>query len=174
MSHTARLLARSPHFLATRLASARHVIPALRTLATLTPTPPRVDHGQSHDNQTVAAMGRTASGKDLKIRKYPNFERKEDERLYRKQHLAAAYRVFAERGFDEGVAGHISVRDPVMEDHFCEYFVVVCFISSVILLYLPSCFWSRISICLKLEDADQHTQGSTLSPHTSPKSACQT
>ncbi|KAL1593158.1 hypothetical protein SLS60_010765 [Paraconiothyrium brasiliense] len=63
-------------------------------------------------------MGRTTSGKHLKIRKYPTFERKEDERLYRKQHLAAAYRVFAERGFDEGVAGHISVRDPVWEDHF--------------------------------------------------------
>jgi hypothetical protein len=54
-------------------------------------------------------MGRTASGKDLKIRKYPTFARKEAERLYRKPHLAAAYRVFAERGFDEGVAGHISV-----------------------------------------------------------------
>ncbi|KAJ4305707.1 hypothetical protein N0V90_001238 [Kalmusia sp. IMI 367209] len=63
-------------------------------------------------------MGRTASGKALKVRKYPTFERKEDERTYRKQHLAAAYRVFAERGFDEGVAGHISVRDPVLEDHF--------------------------------------------------------
>lgn len=93
-----------------------------RTLATLTPTPPRVDHAQSSDNQTVAAMGRTASGRDLKIRKYPTFERKEDERLYRKQHLAAAYRVFAERGFDEGVAGHISVRDPVWEDHFCKFY----------------------------------------------------
>ena len=25
---------------------------------------------------------------------------------------------FAERGFDEGVAGHISVRDPILTDHF--------------------------------------------------------
>ncbi|KAF2182059.1 arad-like aldolase/epimerase [Zopfia rhizophila CBS 207.26] len=64
-------------------------------------------------------MGRTTSGKALKIRKYPFFEKLEDERLYRKQHLAAAYRIFAERGFDEGVAGHISVRDPVLKDHFC-------------------------------------------------------
>jgi len=63
-------------------------------------------------------MGRTKSGKTLKIRKYPTFERLEDERLYRKQHLAAAYRIFAERGFDEGVAGHISVRDPILTDHF--------------------------------------------------------
>lgn len=64
----------------------------------------RVDHAEEKENQTVAAMGRTKSGKALKIRKYPTFERLEDERLYRKQHLAAAYRVFAERGFDEGVA----------------------------------------------------------------------
>ncbi|KAF1967841.1 arad-like aldolase/epimerase [Bimuria novae-zelandiae CBS 107.79] len=90
----------------------------IRSLASLTPTPPRVDATQSAENQMVAAMGRTVSGKNLKIRKYPSFERKEEERLYRKQHLAAAYRVFAERGFDEGVAGHISVRDPVWEDHF--------------------------------------------------------
>ncbi|KAF2451885.1 arad-like aldolase/epimerase [Karstenula rhodostoma CBS 690.94] len=40
------------------------------------------------------------------------------ERVYRKQHPAAAYRVFAERGFDEGIAGHISVRDPVWEGRF--------------------------------------------------------
>jgi hypothetical protein len=64
-------------------------------------------------------MGRTKSGKALRIRKYPTFENLEQERVYRKQHLAAAYRVFASRGFDEGVAGHISVRDPILTDHFC-------------------------------------------------------
>jgi ribulose-5-phosphate 4-epimerase/fuculose-1-phosphate aldolase len=63
-------------------------------------------------------MGLTTFGTRLKTRKYPTFSSLEDERLYRKQHLAAAYRVFAERGFDEGVAGHISVRDPILIDHF--------------------------------------------------------
>jgi ribulose-5-phosphate 4-epimerase/fuculose-1-phosphate aldolase len=63
-------------------------------------------------------MGRTTSGASLKIRKYPTFASLEDERVYRKQHLAAAYRIFASRGFDEGVAGHISVRDPILTDHF--------------------------------------------------------
>lgn len=63
-------------------------------------------------------MGRTTSGKTLNIRKYPVFQTLEEERLYRKQHLAAAYRIFAARGFDEGVAGHISVRDPILKDHF--------------------------------------------------------
>ncbi|KAL5407539.1 hypothetical protein PMIN06_007912 [Paraphaeosphaeria minitans] len=122
MSQAARLLRRPFGLVFSRPMRqsfpARYFCPRTRTLATVTPTPPRVDRGQSSDNQTVAAMGRTASGRDLRIRKYPTFERKEDERVYRKQHLAAAYRVFAERGFDEGVAGHISVRDPVWEDHF--------------------------------------------------------
>lgn len=69
----------------------------------------------------VQVSGRTKSGKTLKIRSYPKFENLEDERLYRKQHLAAAFRVFADRGFDEGVAGHISVRDPILTDHFCTF-----------------------------------------------------
>ncbi|KAF2122892.1 class II aldolase/adducin domain-containing protein [Lophiotrema nucula] len=99
--------------------------PLLRTLASITQPQRasvseriRVDHAEGIENQTVAAMGRTKSGRALKIRKYPTFERREDERLYRKQHLAAAYRIFAARGFDEGVAGHISVRDPILTDHF--------------------------------------------------------
>ncbi|KAI0164469.1 arad-like aldolase/epimerase [Hypoxylon sp. FL1284] len=66
----------------------------------------------------VQVNGMTKSGKKLNIRTYPKFDNLEDERLYRKQHLAAAFRVFADRGFDEGVAGHISVRDPILTDHF--------------------------------------------------------
>lgn len=73
---------------------------------------------ETRDNATVGAKGRTTSGKKLKIREYPSFSTLEEERLYRKQHLAAACRIFAARGFDEGVAGHISVRDPILTDHF--------------------------------------------------------
>jgi len=47
------------------------------------------------------------------IRSPPKFEDKEAERAYQKQHLAVAFRVFAKQGFDEGVAGHISLRDPI-------------------------------------------------------------
>ena len=42
----------------------------------------------------------------------------EDERLHRKQRLAAALRLFSKFGFDEGVAGHITARDPELTDHF--------------------------------------------------------
>jgi ribulose-5-phosphate 4-epimerase/fuculose-1-phosphate aldolase len=42
----------------------------------------------------------------------------EEERLRRKQRLAGAYRLFSRFGFDEGVAGHITARDPELLDHF--------------------------------------------------------
>jgi hypothetical protein len=65
--------------------------------------------GESEVNARLGALGKTVSGKRLRIRTYPKFETLEEERLYRKQHLAAAFRVFADRGFDEGVAGHMYV-----------------------------------------------------------------
>lgn len=40
------------------------------------------------------------------------------ERRQRKERLAAAFRLFGRFGFDEGVAGHITVRDPERLDHF--------------------------------------------------------
>jgi ribulose-5-phosphate 4-epimerase/fuculose-1-phosphate aldolase len=48
----------------------------------------------------------------------PTFETVEEERLHRKQRLAAAFRLFSRFGFDEGVAGHITARDPELSDHF--------------------------------------------------------
>ena len=53
---------------------------------------------ETNGNATVGALGRRKDGKPLKIRSYPKFDTLEEERQYRKQHLAAAYRVFAERG----------------------------------------------------------------------------
>lgn len=48
----------------------------------------------------------------------PVFGSVEEERLHRQQRLAAAFRLFARYGFDEGVAGHITARDPERHDHF--------------------------------------------------------
>src|SRR6202158_6452658 len=42
----------------------------------------------------------------------------EEERLHRKQRLAAGFRLFGKFGFDEGVAGHITARDPEHLDQF--------------------------------------------------------
>lgn len=43
----------------------------------------------------------------------PHFEDKFAERKFLKHRLALAFRVFAQFGFSEGVAGHITIRDPV-------------------------------------------------------------
>jgi hypothetical protein len=83
------------------------------------PTTVSIPSSRPEKPPPVQVLGKTKSGKTLKIRSYPQFDNLEDERLYRKQHLAAAFRVFADRGFDEGVAGHISVRDPILTNHFC-------------------------------------------------------
>ncbi len=48
----------------------------------------------------------------------PTFSTLEEERQHRKQRLAGAFRLFSKFGFDEGVAGHITVRDPKFTDHF--------------------------------------------------------
>jgi ribulose-5-phosphate 4-epimerase/fuculose-1-phosphate aldolase len=40
------------------------------------------------------------------------------ERRHRQERLAGAFRLFARYGFDQGLAGHITARDPELHDHF--------------------------------------------------------
>ena len=49
---------------------------------------------------------------------FPTFTAADDDRRHRKQRLAAAFRLFGHFGFDEGIAGHITARDPERLDHF--------------------------------------------------------
>jgi ribulose-5-phosphate 4-epimerase/fuculose-1-phosphate aldolase len=48
----------------------------------------------------------------------PTFATKQEESLHVRQRLAAGFRLFSKCGFDEGVAGHITARDPVYPDTF--------------------------------------------------------
>ncbi len=48
----------------------------------------------------------------------PVFSNVKDERRYRKERLAASFRLFSKFGFDEGVAGHITARDPEHPNQF--------------------------------------------------------
>lgn len=48
----------------------------------------------------------------------PSFSSPAEERTHRKHCLTAAFRLFGKFGFDEGAAGHITVRDPEHPDHF--------------------------------------------------------
>jgi ribulose-5-phosphate 4-epimerase/fuculose-1-phosphate aldolase len=48
----------------------------------------------------------------------PTFETMQEARQHRKERLTAAFRIFSQLGFDEGVAGHITARDPEYADRF--------------------------------------------------------
>jgi ribulose-5-phosphate 4-epimerase/fuculose-1-phosphate aldolase len=48
----------------------------------------------------------------------PKYSSVEEERIDRKNRLTATFRLFGKFGFDEGVAGHVTVRDPELSDHF--------------------------------------------------------
>jgi len=65
---------------------------------------------------------RQAEKKNVTMPKFPgpktNFVDKYEEREYQKGRLALAFRIFAKLGYDEGVAGHITLRDPVDPDCF--------------------------------------------------------
>jgi ribulose-5-phosphate 4-epimerase/fuculose-1-phosphate aldolase len=66
-------------------------------------------------------MSTTTFPAEVKIAKTPQpptFNTDAEERLHRKQRLASAFRLFAKFGFSEGVAGHITARDPELKDHF--------------------------------------------------------
>jgi ribulose-5-phosphate 4-epimerase/fuculose-1-phosphate aldolase len=49
---------------------------------------------------------------DRKPHTYPKFSSPADERTHMKQRMAAAFRLFDRFGFNEGVAGHLTGRDP--------------------------------------------------------------
>ncbi len=69
-----------------------------------------------HETRTIDGVPLTP--KELTGPLPPTFDCVEDERTYRKGKLAGALRIFGRLGFGEGVAGHITVRDPEFPDHF--------------------------------------------------------
>jgi ribulose-5-phosphate 4-epimerase/fuculose-1-phosphate aldolase len=48
----------------------------------------------------------------------PTFTDKHAERQWAKEHMAAAFRIFARLGWADGASGHISLRDPVTPENF--------------------------------------------------------
>jgi len=70
----------------------------------------------------VKAATSSTSNRDLGFESGPTrppaFEDKYVERKYLKHRLVLAFRVFAQFGFCEGVAGHLTARDPVDPNNF--------------------------------------------------------
>jgi len=67
---------------------------------------------------TETANKSTSSDRTLTLRMPPVFDSLDAERRHRKERLAGALRIFGRLGFSEGVAGHITARDPERLDHF--------------------------------------------------------
>ncbi|CAI7590945.1 unnamed protein product [Penicillium viridicatum] len=62
--------------------------------------------------------GLTALSQGTPLPGVPKFKNFETQREYMLNHMAGAFRVFARHGFVEGMAGHISMRDPENPDLF--------------------------------------------------------
>ena len=67
-------------------------------------------------NQKVDAVMNQNAANDVTYP--PQFSSVQEERDYLKTRLAASCRLFGKFGFDEGLAGHITVRDPEHADRF--------------------------------------------------------
>jgi ribulose-5-phosphate 4-epimerase/fuculose-1-phosphate aldolase len=76
----------------------------------MTATLPSTDRGPSQ------LVGPAPEG--VEIPRPPTFDSLAQERQYRKAQLAAGFRLFGKFGFSEGVAGHITVRDPENPEWF--------------------------------------------------------
>jgi ribulose-5-phosphate 4-epimerase/fuculose-1-phosphate aldolase len=72
----------------------------------------------THPAPAAPGLGLTFSPEGLKWPEPPVFTDKLEERQHLKIRLAVGYRIFSMYGFDMGIAGHISCRDPVLPDHF--------------------------------------------------------
>ena len=67
---------------------------------------------------TESLPANLAVGEGLQMPLPQTFATVEEERLHRKVTLAAAFRMFSKAGLDEGVAGHVTARDPEFTDSY--------------------------------------------------------
>ncbi|GAB4290361.1 MAG: class II aldolase/adducin family protein [Oscillatoriaceae cyanobacterium] len=67
---------------------------------------------------TLGQMTKPTAMSPIELPQPPKFDNTAADRLHRKQRLAGAFRLFARYGFDEGIAGHITARDPEFPDRF--------------------------------------------------------
>lgn len=86
-----------------------------------------VQQDQQHDTTVTAATAAASatavtSTDEPELLDLPDLpearESIEAERAHRKRQLAIAFRIFARYGFDEGIAGHVTARDPEFPQRF--------------------------------------------------------
>lgn len=82
-------------------------------------TTTRDETASAHADELVTeAVTETPAARALYLPLPEVFETVEQERAQRKAKLAAVFRMFSRAGLDEGVAGHVTVRDPEHPDTF--------------------------------------------------------
>ena len=75
------------------------------------------DHAVDTGGQGESLVA-AAGGKALKMPFPEAFATVEEERMHRKVQLAATFRMFSKAGLDEGVAGHVTARDPEFPESY--------------------------------------------------------
>ena len=80
--------------------------------------PEKIPQPNNEDSSSAATMSPEVAKYYKNLPQPPIFKTHAEERLHRKQRLAAAFRIFAQWGLGEGAAGHITARDPQFPDTF--------------------------------------------------------
>lgn len=62
------------------------------------------------EDEKFQAVARGNRSGTLKLQGIPTFVNAHDERKWMKEHMAAAFRFFGKKGYNEGISGHISMR----------------------------------------------------------------
>ena len=77
----------------------------------------RPNAADTHGNgKKVAITPLQALSQGVCLPGIPTFNSFERQRQWMLEHMAGAFRVFARKGYTEGISGHISVRDPEWSD----------------------------------------------------------
>lgn len=86
---------------------------------TITETAPAKISLQNEDLKPPKPQGLAACATGgYELAGIPKIDDPYKKRQWQLEHMAGAFRVFARKGFTEGTAGHISVRDPVDPNTF--------------------------------------------------------
>jgi hypothetical protein len=79
--------------------------------SSVTPNPQSKSATTMHETGPTKSQAKVEKVKmPMAVALGPNFATPYEEREYQKVRLALAFRIFAKLGFDEGVAGHITLR----------------------------------------------------------------
>jgi ribulose-5-phosphate 4-epimerase/fuculose-1-phosphate aldolase len=83
-------------------------------------------HQEDNQSLVIASQNKNVKGQTplqaisqgMSLPAIPSFTSHEKHRAWILEHMAGAFRVFARKGFTEGMSGHISVRDPEHAHYF--------------------------------------------------------